>query len=151
MARLKAFRFIWRDAWFSISEGFDSILETSESGEISIQFLVNGAPYQLKLTDIEDKFIEDMKILKDWDKREYYNSDVLDGTMWSLHFTYDSTIIVARGMNGFPPNFLDYLNILHKKYNIPKAKLENEKSIKKHIKDTKIIENPNIDSWAMYF
>ena len=151
MARIKAFRFEWTDAWFNIGEGFDSILETSESGMVSIQFLVNGKPFQLNLTDKEDEFITDMKILKKWNKREYINDGVLDGTMWSLHFTYDNTIIVARGMNGFPSSFLDFLNILHQKYRVPKAELEDEKWIKQDIKHTKIMENPNIDSWAMYF
>lgn len=150
MARVKAFRFEWTDAWHNISRGFDSILEISESGEVSIQFLVNGKPFQLNLTDIEDEFIEDMKILNKWNKREYNNFDALDGTMWSLHFTYDTSIIVARGMNGFPSNFLDFLNILHQKYNVPKAEFEDEKWIKQDIKHTKIVENPNIYSWAMY-
>ena len=150
MARVKAFRFEWTDAWDSISEGFDSILETSESGEVSIQFLVNGKPFQLNLTDIEDKFIEDMKILKKWNKREYHNFNIFDGTMWSLHFTYDTSVIVARGMGGFPSNFLVFLNILHEKYNVPKAELEDEKTIKQDIKNTEIFKNPNIDSWAMY-
>lgn len=150
MARIKAFRFKLTDAWFNIGEGFDSILETSDSGEVSIQFLVNGVPFQLNLTDKEDEFIEDMKILKKWNEREYINFNVLDGIEWSLYFTYDTTIIVARGMNGFPTNFLDFLNILHQKYHVPKAELEDEKLIKQDIKHTKIIENPDIDFMAMY-
>lgn len=151
MERIKAFRFEWTDAWHQIDEGYDTILETSDSRKVSIQFLVNKEPYELDLTGIEDEFIEKMKILKKWNKREYNNYDVLDGTMWELHFTYDETIIVARGMNGFPSNFLDFLSILHQ-YNVPKALLESDENwIKQNIKHTKIVENPNIDSWAMYF
>ncbi|MBR0528499.1 MAG: hypothetical protein IJJ76_01870 [Ruminococcus sp.] len=150
MARIKAFRFEWTDAWHNISEGFDSILETSDNGAVSIQFLVNGKPFQLKLTDKEDDFIEDMKILKKWNKREYINDQVLDGTMWSLHFTYDNTAIAARGMNGFPANFLDFLNILHQRYGVPKAVIEDERYIRQDIKHTKTVEVFDIDDRAMY-
>ena len=91
-----------------------------------------------------------MKILKKWNKRVYINNNVLDGTMWNLYFTYDNTAIVSRGRNGFPSNFLDYLNILHQKYSVPEAKFENDKWIMQDIKHTKIIDSPDIDSWAMY-
>ena len=34
MSRIKAFRFSWCDAWRRIDEGYDSILETSEKGDV---------------------------------------------------------------------------------------------------------------------
>ncbi len=150
MARIKAFRFEWTDAWHHIGEGYDTILETSESGRVSILFLVNGRPFQLDLTDIEDSFIADMKLLKKWNKRYYDNDGVLDGTMWRLYLTYDDTVIAATGMNGFPANFLAFLDILHQRYGVPKAALEDEKWIKQCIKDTKILEAPDDDPMAMY-
>ena len=127
MARIKAFRFEWTDAWFQIDEGYDSIVEISDSGKVSIQFLVNKEPFQLDLTDKEDEFIEKMKILKKWNQREYVNSGYFDGTMWRLFFTYDGTVIVSSGMNGFPSNFLDFLAILHR-YNVPKSKFETDET-----------------------
>ena len=33
-------------------------------------------------------------------------------------------------MNGFPSSFLDFLNILHQKYRVTKAELEDEKWLK---------------------
>lgn len=153
MARIKTFRFEWTDAWYRINEGYDTILEISDSGNVTIQFLVNMKPFQLDLTDKEDEFIEDVKILKNWDKREYNNYNVLDGTMWRLHFTYDNTTIVSMGMNGYPSDFSDFLHILHQKYKVPKAGIEiaERKWIKDSIKETEITENPDIDSWATYF
>lgn len=152
MARIKAFRFLWTDAWGRINEGYDSILELSDSGNISIQFLVNGSPFQLDLTDREDEFINDMRIIKKWNKRLYSNSNVWDGTMWSLQFIYDDTSVIATGENGFPSSFLDFLKIFHQKYNLPKSKFEeDEKWIKECKKNTKIIENANNDSSAIYY
>ena len=151
MARIKAFRFIWTDAWFRIDEGYDSILEISDSGKVSIQFLINKEQFQLDLTDKEDEFIEKMTLLKKWNQREYHNYDILDGTAWRLYFTYDDTVIVSSGMNGFPSNFLDFLAILHQ-FNVPKSRFEaDEKWIKREIKHTKIADNPNMDSIAMYY
>lgn len=150
MGRIKAFRFRWTDAWHSTEEGYDTILETSDNGNIKILFLVNSKPYNIVLTDREDDFIQDMSFLKNWDKKEY-SRDVIDGTLWSLHFTYDDTIVVSKGSNGFPPDFPDLLDLLHRKYKIPKAKLEDEKTLEAAIKGTKIIENPDIDSHAMYY
>lgn len=152
MARIKVFRFFLADAWERINEGYDSILELSDSGNISIQFLVNSVPFQLDLTNREDEFIDDMKIIKKWNKRLYINPNVLDGTMWSLHFRYDDTTIITTGENGFPSNFLDFLQMLHQRYNLPKSRFEaDEKWIKECIKNTKIIKKAINDSYAIYF
>lgn len=153
MSRIKAFRFKWENAWHMIDHGYDTILETSDTGNIIIQFLVNNEPFQLDLSNIEDEFIEDMKMLAEWNKKEYVDPWTLDGTMWSLHFTYDDISIVAKGTNGFPSDFIDFLNILHQKYSVPKAKFEgnDEKWLKQAVKRTKIRNNQDLDSNAMYF
>jgi hypothetical protein len=53
-------------------------------------------------------------------------------------------------MNGFPSDFLNFLNLLHQKYGVPKANIEDEKFILRDIKHTIITEYPEIDSRAMY-
>ena len=60
------------------------------------------------------------------------------------------TAIAARGMNGFPANFLDFLNILHQRYGVPKAVIEDERYIRQDIKHTKTVEVFDIDDRAMY-
>lgn len=150
MARIKAFRFEWTDAWHMIDDGYDSILEVSDIGDISIQFLVNTKPFKLILSEKENEFIEDFKFLAKWNDNFYYQLDVFDGTLWKFYFTYDDTSIVAKGMNGFPSDFIDFLSILHKKYGVPKAMIENEKDLLQDIKHTIIIEDSDIDSSAMY-
>ena len=151
MARIKAFRFEWTDAWHNISLGYDSILEVSDSGDISIQFLVNLKPFKLNLSGKENEFIEDFQFLTEWNNKFYDQKDVFDGTIWCLHFTYDDTSIVAKGMNGFPSNFIDFLHLLHQKYSVPKAELEEEKYVLQDIKHTVVIEKTDLDSRAMYF
>ena len=152
MSRIKAFRFRWEDAWGMIDSGYDTILEISDTGNIIIQFLVNNKPFQLNISDKEDEFIEDMKILAGWNKKEYADPYTLDGTKWCLYFTYDDISVVSKGVNGFPSDFIDFLNILHQKYDVPKAKYDNnEEWIKYHIKHTKIKNDQDMDSKAMYF
>ena len=150
MARIKAFRFEWTDAWHMINDGYDSILEISDNGKIRIQFLVNKKPFKLVISEKEDEFIEDFKFLFKWNKKYYNQKDVFDGTIWCLHFTYDDTSIVAKGMNGFPSDFINFLNLLHQKYGVPKANIENEQFILRDIKHTIITDYPEIDLRAMY-
>ena len=150
MTRIKAFRFEWTDAWHMIDDGYDSILEISDNGKLRIQFLVNNKPFKLILSEKEDEFIEDFRFLFEWNKKHYERKDVFDGTIWCVHFTYDDTSIVAKGMNGFPSDFLNFLNLLHQKYGVPKANIEDEKFILRDIKHTIITEYPEIDSRAMY-
>ena len=150
MTRIKAFRFEWTDAWHMIDDGYDSILEISDNGILRIQFLVNNKPFKLILSEKEDEFIEDFRFLFEWNKKYYERKDVFDGTIWCVHFTYDDTSIVAKGMNGFPSDFLNFLNLLHQKYGVPKANIEDEKFILRDIKHTIITEYLEIDSKAMY-
>ncbi len=150
MTRIKAFRFEWTDAWHMIDDGYDSTLEISDNGKLRIQFLVNNKPFKLVLSEKEDEFIEDFRFLFEWNKKYYERKDVFDGTIWCVHFTYDDTSIVAKGMNGFPSDFLNFLNLLHQKYGVPKANIEDEKFILRDIKHTIITEYPEIDSRAMY-
>lgn len=147
MSRIKAFRFTWLDAWFTANRGYDAVLERSENGDVSVLIRVNREPYKISLTGREDEFIEDMKFLKNWDKKFYhykYSSNVLilDGTSWELLYEYDDVSIYTSGHNGFPLKFLKFLNIFHEKYDIPMANFE------KYLKEdffehTKIRENVN--------
>ena len=153
MSRIKAFRFRWCDAWRRIDEGYDSILETSDKGDVVIRFLVNSKPYKIVLTEKESEFIDDLAFLKTWNQKEYINECYLDGTNWKLFFTYDDTAVCSRGSNGFPVTFTDFLDLLHEKYNIPKSLIEKgyEKKMKDVIKETTIVKNPKLDNSAMYF
>ena len=71
MSRIKAFRFQWSDAWKNIDEGYDSILETSNNGDVILKFLVNTKPFDVILTDKEHTFIDKMTFLK-------------NGTTWNI-------------------------------------------------------------------
>ena len=42
MSKIKAFRFQWSDAWKNIDKGYDSILETSDNGDVILKFLVRA-------------------------------------------------------------------------------------------------------------
>ncbi len=58
MARIKEFRFWWADAWNDIEKGYDTILETSDSGYVMLQCLVNGKTQSIELTDLENDLNE---------------------------------------------------------------------------------------------
>lgn len=138
MPRIKKFKFTISDAWGQIDGGYDSILEISDKGDVTILFLVNLKPCKIILTDIENQFINDMRFLSDWNNKSYNNNCVLDGHRWSLSYAYDDVEVKANGYNGFPPNFLKFINLIHNKYNIPKANYENEKLIVSYIKNTEV-------------
>ena len=139
MARLKEFRFVWTDAWHHIDDGYDSILETSENGAVSIKVLVNLIPFSINLTDREDSFIVDLEDIgvADWNQKEYSEPLVCDGDIWMLSLTYDSYHIIAGGMNGYPSTFLQFLKLLHDKYDWPRANIENSALILHKVKHTK--------------
>lgn len=60
-SRLKQFHFRWYDAWLMTVRGYDTILETSDSGRVSIECLVNMEPQSLDLTGRVDEFIKDLE------------------------------------------------------------------------------------------
>ncbi len=154
MSRIKAFRFKWRDAWYTVNYGYDAILETSDNGDISIRISVNREPYKISLTGREDEFIEDMNFLKYWDKKYYHykmspNTIMLDGTNWELLFEYDDVSIYTSGCEGYPLKFLQFLNIFHQKYGIPAAVFE-EWVEEDYFKNTKITEDVYTDPEDMF-
>jgi len=67
-----------------------------------------------------------------------------------LSCNFDSIGFRVNERNGFPSDFINFLSILHKKYGVPKARIENEKDHLQDIKHTIIIEDSDIDSTAMY-
>ena len=150
MARIKAFRFRWADAWSNTDKGCDTIIETSDSGKISIQFLVDQRPFTLDLTGREDEFINDIAFVKQWDKKVYQNNNIMDGTKWSLHFTYDGTAVITKGSNAFPKDFQNFLDILHDKYDVPKAKLEKDTDIGYCSKHGTFTDDPDLGLHAVY-
>ena len=150
MSRIKAFRFKWTDAWGNIDSGYDSTLETSDDGKAIIRFLVNKIPYTLDLTGREEAFIEDLKFVEKWNNNSY-DWWIEDGYSWNLFFTFDDIVIVTNGHNGFPPDFADFLNILHNKYGVPKAKCEpDEKALKHKIKNTVVEKDDRLNRRAVY-
>lgn len=140
MPRIKEFRFKMSNAWGMIDGGYDSILEFSDKGDITILFLVNLKPYKIVLTNKENQFIKDMCFLEKWNNNSYNNYWVLDGYMWSLSYVYDDIHVQANGINGFPADFLKFLNLIHNKYNVPKADYENENFIVSSIKNTEVLQ-----------
>ena len=153
MSRIKAFRFQWSDAWKNIDEGYDSILETSDNGDVILKFLVNMKPFDIMLKDKEHTFIDKMAFLKEWNNMEYCNSWVCDGTMWSLDFIYNNTIIRSAGTNGYPKEFPYFLHLLHQIYHLPYSDIDKSYSdhIKQYIKHTKISENTELFNSAIYY
>ena len=147
MARLKEFRFIWSDAWHQIDDGYDSILETGENGAVSIKVLVNLIPFSINLTDREDSFITDLEDIGvvEWNQKEYSDPWVCDGDIWMLSVTYDSRRIIARGMNGYPSTFPQFLNLLHDKYELPRANIDNNKWILRGVKHAQISKITHTD------
>lgn len=151
MSRIKAFRFEWTDAWHHIDDGYDCILETTDSGTVCIKFLINNKTFQLELTDRENEFIEDMAFLKGWNKNSY-DFWIEDASHWRLFFSYDDTVIVSKGNNGYPADFARFLSLLHKKYNLPKARIEpDDKTLSSDIKNTDVRYDETLDRTAIYF
>ena len=142
MGRIKEFRFTWTDAWHQIDDGYDSILQTSENGAVSITVLVNLKPFVIDITGREDEFIADIEDVgvAEWDSKAYIDPWTLDGDAWLFSLTYDSCHIVAEGMNGYPSSFPQFLRMLHKKYDLPKAKIEDDARISYGIKNAEISE-----------
>ena len=142
MGRIKEFRFTWTDAWHQIDDGYDSILQTSENGAVSITVLVNLKPFVIDITGREDEFIADIEDVgaAEWDRKEYVDPWTFDGDIWLFSLTYDSCHIVAEGMNGYPSSFPQFLKLLHNKYNLPKAKIEDNARISNGIKNAEISE-----------
>lgn len=140
MPRIKDFRFKMSDAWGMIDGGYDSVLEFSDNGDITILFLVNLKPCKIVLTNKENQFIKDMCFLEKWNNKSYDNYYVLDGYMWSLSYAYDDIYVKANGSNGFPADFLVFLNLIHNKYYVPKADYEDENFIVSSIKNTEVLQ-----------
>ncbi len=142
MARLKEYRFMWSDAWLQIDNGYDSILETSENGAVTLKVLVNLIPFSINLTDREDSFITDLEAIgvADWNQKDYSDPWVCDGDIWLLSLTYDSQHIITAGMNGYPSTFPQFLELLHDKYALPRSNIDNNARIVQGVKHTKISE-----------
>ena len=147
MARLKEFRFVWTDACHQIDRGYDSLLQTSENGDVSIKVLVNTKPFEIDLFGIEDSFIEDLENIRvgDWKNKFFEDPWTVDGDIWKLSLTYDSHHIIAEGMNGYPESFTIFLGLLHNKYNLPKAEIENIRWILHNTKHTEIKDITHIE------
>ncbi len=103
MGRIKAFRFKWSDAWRDVSDGYDSILEISEKGDVRLLFMVNSQPYEVDLTGKENEFISELDFLKNWNKKTYIDEWCLDGFNWEIflhtttqQFTQTATTAIRR-------------------------------------------------------
>lgn len=68
MSRIKLFHFMWSDAWYLTKSGYDTIIETSANGAVSILCLVNGMPQIINLEGKEDVFIKSLEDcnIKSW-------------------------------------------------------------------------------------
>ena len=142
IGRLKEFRFLWADAWDKIDCGYDTILETTESGKVYLQCLVNGEPQCIELTDQEGKLIclLEQCNLKSWNKKEYNNYNYEDGTRWKLAITDDNVAVKSMGMNGYPRELEIFLEILIDVLGMRKSDIykENISNLKQNIKNTHV-------------
>lgn len=147
VSKLSEFSFKWCDAWFSKGWGYDTILTTGKKGTW-IDVLVDGIPERINITDREDEFINDLMSCKifQWNKKHYENLNVMDGYKWLLTTTFDSNHIETGGCNGYPPQFEQFISILHNKWGLSKAKIDSQRgfSIAKESKDTEVRE---YDEW----
>ena len=145
MGRLITFRFIWTDAWMRIDRGYYCKLHKFKNGNVSIRGLANEKYFEINLSGIENLFIKDLESIGigEWNQKFYHNPYVLDGNMWRLNLAYDCTDIHAEGMNGYPKTFLQYLDLMHNKYGMPKAEMENPQRISSLLKDIEITELTN--------
>ena len=159
ISRLKEFRFLWADAWNRIDCGYDNILETTESGKVYLQCLVNGEPQCIELTDREENliFLLEQCNLKSWDKKEYNNYNYEDGTRWKLAIAYDNVVVKAMGMNGYPREFERFLGILIDMLGMRKSDIykENIKKLEKDIRNIQVEEmngySESISTYSKYF
>ena len=144
ISRWKEFRFLWVDAWNKIDCGYDTILQTTESGKVYLQCLVNGEPQCIELTDQEENLIclLEQCNLKSWDKKEYNNYNYEDGTRWKLAIAYDNVAVKAMGMNGYPREFERFLGILIDTLGMRKSDIYkgNIKKLEKDIRNTQVEE-----------
>lgn len=156
---MKEFRFLWADAWNRIDCGYDNILETTESGKVYLQCLVNGEPQCIELTDREENliFLLEQCNLKSWDKKEYNNYNYEDGTRWKLAIAYDNVVVKAMGMNGYPREFERFLGILIDMLGMRKSDIykENIKKLEKDIRNIQVEEmngySESISTYSKYF
>jgi hypothetical protein len=114
--------------------------------------MVNSQPYEVDLTGKENEFISELDFLKNWNKKSYIDEWCLDGYDWEIFFTYDNTVIYANGYNGYPPDFPDFLDILHNKLSVPKSNIEKcyKEGLKPAINRTTVTYDPNLGKKAMY-
>lgn len=159
MSRLKEFRFCWADAWNNVECGYDTILETTDSGNVYLQCLVNGKSQCIDMTGREDIFISDLEQcnIRDWDKKNYANYDYLDGTRWRLSIAYDDVSIRATGMNGYPKEFRQFIELLTVTWGLQESYIciGEERNFKNMIKGTAVEKmssyTETISSYSLYY
>lgn len=139
MNRIKRFEFFWADAWGVVIYGYNLSSEISDNNDIIIKVSLNKHKQKIVLnSQKENEFIDDMNFIINWNDKMYSNPFVLDGTMWHLIFDYDDVHVVSSGGNGYPSDFVKFLELLHQKYKVPKAEIEDIQEIKNFTKETKI-------------
>lgn len=131
MSRLKQFHFVWCDAWHMIDSGYDIILETSDKGEVSLQCLVNLKPQKISLTDRENDFIDSLERcnIQTWNEKQYGNYNFEDGSMWDLVVAYDNVTVRSKGMNGYPKEFVLFIDTLCDMWGLSDSRIKSGENI----------------------
>lgn len=121
MSRIKEFRFNWTDAWNYTDKGIDTVIELAPNNLVRICAIVNGKP--ISKTIDEDNFINALEAIDviDWNNK-VYSRDSEDGYTFRFTIKYDDVEISCCGFNGYPSNFIEFLQIL-KDLGLPKISL----------------------------
>ena len=82
-------------------------------------FEVNGTPFtHIPFVEKWLEFTQNLEQLKIWDWKQRYESNILDGTQWSLLIRTAYSEINCSGSNAFPPDFNKFITSINKLINL---------------------------------
>jgi hypothetical protein len=140
--KFKVFSFVWKDAFNTSNWGYEILLENTPKGS-NLLVLSDGAPTTIVIDDENELLDELMKCnITSWDDN-IYECICEDGYRWGLFVAWDNQEVRAWGDNGYPCEFIAFLEVLHGKFGVPNAEIDSQKGfdLKTEIKHTKIMKN----------
>ena len=80
---------------------------------------VNGTPFtHIPFAEKWLEFTQNLEQLKVWDWQQRYDSNIIDGTQWSLLIRTAYSEINCWGSNAFPPDFNKFITSINKLINL---------------------------------